>query len=556
MIGRRRFHYKLQKTPLELLLVVLLFACSMLGQQSPGVLEKAHSRIAGHVLSAADGHKISGATVSISNVQGGALVASVLSGDDGAFVFQDLSPGKYSLSGQRRGFIGASYEEHDQFSSAIVTGSGLDTTKLVLQLEPEATILGRVLDEDGELVRGAQVTLYREGYATGKKQVKAYTVTQTDSFGEFALSQLRSGRYFVAVRATPWYAVAAAPIDPQSPILTGVDPALDVAYPLTFNGDVTQSDDAVAIVLKAGNQIRTDVHLSPVPALKISFRSSPDGPGGRLVSLQTPVFGGFEQLPAQLQSSPDGASQIVGLGPATYRFETFDPSVGNKSQMGELDLAGGSVEIGPLGSVAEGSMQITVVVDSGEKPPAQTIVALLGTHPGPDQRQMLDVNGAVTFRGVPPDDYHFLIFGGGHTWQTVQVAEGDKPLNQDHRQLAAGESASLKLVIASTAKAVEGLAVRDGKPFSGAMIVLVPVDAMANTDLFRRDQSDQDGTFSLPDVAAGRYILIAVENGWKLEWGRPEVLSPFLAQGLAVQVLPTERKTLHLASPVAVQAHP
>jgi hypothetical protein len=168
---------------------------------------------------------------------------------------------------------------------------------------------------------------------------------------------------------------------------------------------------------------------------------------------------------------------------------------------------------------------------------------------------MVDEDGTVTFRGVPPDDYHFLIFGDNRIWQTIRIEEDTKSLSQDHRLLAAGESVSLKLVVAGSAKSVEGLAVRDGKPMAGAMIVLVPVDAIQNIDLFRRDQSDLDGTFALPDVAAGRYILIAIENGWTLEWGRPEVLAPFLAKGMPVEVPSIQRETLELTNPVTVQRY-
>jgi len=41
---------------------------------------------------------------------------------------------------------------------------------------------------------------------------------------------------------------------------------------------------------------------------------------------------------------------------------------------------------------------------------------------------------------------------------------------------------------------VEGTAKRAGTPFAGAMVVLVPEDPEDNADLFRRDQSDLDGT--------------------------------------------------------------
>jgi hypothetical protein len=521
-----------------------------------GTRNTAAYRIAGRVVSATDGHALPGATVSIGNVRGGDVEASVAAGEGGTFAFEEVAPGKYSLFRQRRGFIGATYNQHDQFSTAIVTGAGIDTETLVLRLEPDALLSGRVLDEYGEPVQGAQITLYREGYETGKKATKTFSATQTDTFGEFALGQLRPGRYFVAVRATPWYAVHPAPPDPQSPVLTGVDPALDVAYPLTFYGGATKAEEATPIVLKAGERFRADIHLVPVRAVKITLKGAP---GSILSTLQTPVFDGMEQVPAQVQQTTDGGSEVVGLAPGQYQFATMDGTAGGGpqvgSQIGEVDLTQGPMEVDAQRSVSEGSILLNLVMENGAKLPAQSTVLLRGTRPGIDERQMVDEDGTVTFRGVPPDDYHFLIFGDNRIWQTIRLEEGGKSLSQDHRLLAAGESVSLKLVVAGSAKLVEGLAVRDGKPMAGAMIVLVPVDAIQNIDLFRRDQSDLDGTFALPDVAAGRYILVAIENGWTLEWGRPEVLAPFLAKGMPVEVPSIQRETLELTSPVTVQPY-
>ena len=68
------------------------------------------------------------------------------------------------------------------------------------------------------------------------------------------------------------------------------------------------------------------------------------------------------------------------------------------------------------------------------------------------------------------------------------------------------------------------------------MIVLVPRDPANNSPLVRRDQSDSDGTFTLPNVVPGQYTVVALANGWDLEWGTPAVLQPYLKGGETVQV--------------------
>ncbi|GAC1513461.1 MAG: hypothetical protein NVS1B11_25930 [Terriglobales bacterium] len=67
----------------------------------------------------------------------------------------------------------------------------------------------------------------------------------------------------------------------------------------------------------------------------------------------------------------------------------------------------------------------------------------------------------------------------------------------------AGSTPKIKLILVGGTTAVEGIAKRSGKAVAGAMIVLVPKNPELNRDAFRRDQSDLDGTFSLPGVIPG-----------------------------------------------------
>ena len=98
---------------------------------------------------------------------------------------------------------------------------------------------------------------------------------------------------------------------------------------------------------------------------------------------------------------------------------------------------------------------------------------------------------------------------------------------------------------------VSGVAQRAGKGAAGAMIVLVPKNPDANGDLFRRDQSDLDGTFIFHQVIPGAYTVIAIENGWDLDWSKPAVLSRYAAHGQKVMVGGSQ--TIQLPNPVEIQ---
>jgi hypothetical protein len=71
-------------------------------------------------------------------------------------------------------------------------------------------------------------------------------------------------------------------------------------------------------------------------------------------------------------------------------------------------------------------------------------------------------------------------------------------------------------------------------------------------ELFRRDQSDQDGSFSLLNVIPGTYTIVAIEDGWDLDWGKPDVIARYAEHGQRIVV--TEKMNREtLPEPVEVQ---
>src|SRR5882724_5079383 len=79
-------------------------------------------RIAGTVTSAST-HPLARARVVIVNTRNPQELQSLVTGEDGRFKFV-VGAGKYSLQAAKRGFITGSYNQHEQFSTAIVTGAG------------------------------------------------------------------------------------------------------------------------------------------------------------------------------------------------------------------------------------------------------------------------------------------------------------------------------------------------------------------------------------------------------------------------------------------------
>jgi hypothetical protein len=94
---------------------------------------------------------------------------------------------------------------------------------------------------------------------------------------------------------------------------------------------------------------------------------------------------------------------------------------------------------------------------------------------------------------------------------------------------------------------------KDSKPVAGVMVALLPKDPDQHRDLFRRDQSDFDGTFTLPGVAPGSYTIVAVEDAWGFDWLKPGVLARYVQHGRSVTIADGMSGALHLDTPVEVQ---
>ena len=130
-------------------------------------------KIAGTVVNAVTGALLERVRVSMANTRARNQRTEMVTGAGGHFEFTGGPAGKYSLEGTRRGYLTSFYEQHEQYSTAIVTGPEFATDKLVLRLMPMGVISGHVLDESGEPARNAQVQLFLENHSAGMSRVMA-----------------------------------------------------------------------------------------------------------------------------------------------------------------------------------------------------------------------------------------------------------------------------------------------------------------------------------------------------------------------------------------------
>ncbi len=512
-------------------------------------------RIAGTVVSATGGQPLSGARVLIAETKNRRNIQSLITSEDGRFAFQ-VTRGKYSLQGAKRGFITSAYDQHDQFSTAIATGPDLASENLILRLAPAAVIAGKIFDESGDPVRHASVSLYRQDRFSGISRTHLFRRSTTDDQGAYEMTPLDGGTYFLSVSAKPWYAIHPHSSQPGSGTpASSVDHSLDVAYPVTYYADATEADDATPIPVKGGDHIEVDVHLNPVPALHLVFHAADDGRNGFTVPrLEKPGFDGTEFIHSnEIQSISPGVYEMTGLAAGRYavRMPGFG---GDLKEPATFDLTRDGQELETPTVDPTGSVKATVQLLGQASLPSELSIQLRGAKERFSPVAEVNANGEADFQSVIAGEYDVLAGTPSRRYAVVRVVSQNRDTAGHVLQVPPGSSLTVSLTLVEGAVTLEGFAKRSGKPVAGAMVVLVPKDPEGNHDLFRRDQSDSDGSFSLQGVIPGSYTVIAIESAWDLDWAKPAVLAHYGKHGQSVVIGNESKGPKTLSESVEVQS--
>jgi len=537
-----------------LLLALPALAQSSIRASSPNGLY----RIAGTVVNAATGEPVHHAAVAALSEEDSHTVAAVESDSEGHFSLERLPAAKYQLTASKRGFRTAFYDEHDEYNTAIVTGPGQETDRLTFRLVPGSVVRGVVITDGGDPVEGARVMLFlksRDGKPGGR--INQSDTAATDDTGAYEFTGLSAGEYLLAVTADPWYALhrssSRARQQSEAAASSDGDPAaaLDVAYPVTYYDSTTDEASATRILLAGGNRMEANITLHATPALRITVETprKQDGSIARAELRQT-IFGTVvaSESAGFLDAMQTGTTEFTGVAPGHYELAQGDPPRiveldANSSQQVDPTLGTPTVSVhGSLLKTAGGAFvgDCTLTLESADaaRRPIPILTACM--------------RGSFSFPTVPPGRWQLTAESAGSQLPIASITVSGRTRRGN---LIAVQDRPLSVVVAISqgASRVTGFVKRNGKGVAGAMVVLVPKEMAALEGLARRDQSDSDGSFSLRDVVPGEYTLVAIEDGWSLDWAQPEVIARYLPGGVAVTVTDSSGKLVSLNASAPVQ---
>jgi hypothetical protein len=557
---------KLCPLPLAVVIVLGIFSVCSLAQSASTQTPPASTttyRVAGRIVSAINGRPLQRATVQLLNPDAplqnsnGEGTASTTSDEDGRFALTGVTAGLHNLQGSADGYLTSCYDAHEQFCTGIVAGAGVDTESLLLKLTPEATLSGHVTDEAGDPVRNANVRLYRENRDQGYLRILPAIGSQTNDLGEFVIGDLQPGTYYLLTTVLPWYAVHPRPAPPgqqvyaQVSVVDSLDPSLDVAYPTIFYPEATDSSGAEAIPVRAAEQRNIDLRLFPVPAVTVTIPKALDDKNAGQVRLEQKIFGQFE--PFRFASSNE--STITGVPPGEYRLQQSGTSPGGTSRSVQLSLTAGNTSVSAIGGQELGNVKVQLKASDGGNLPANLRLALMTKDGSSSQWSQVNEKGEAEVNGLDSGAYSLAISQNSQSYYVVKAISDGRPVSAYDLPVKAGASLSLTALVAPISGSLKGIAQKDGKPAAGVLILLLPIDPSLRRLFSFRDQSNLDGSFEFRRVPPGRYTVIAIEDGWDLEWAKEDALARYLPLGVSVGIPASGSNSIKLPDPVTVQPH-
>ena len=519
-------------------------------------------RIAGIVVNAVTGEPVGRSAVSVLDEATSHTVETVFADGNGHFTLDRLPEAKYELTASKRGFRTGFYDEHDDYSTAIVTGPNEDTEHLTFRLQPNAVLRGVISGDGGDPVEGARVMLFKLPHGIGRdftrargpeNSIQQVDTATTDDRGAYEFGNLATGEYVLAVMAEPWYAVQSTPRPrSQNSNPDASNAALDVAYPVTYFDSTTEEPGATPITLAPGAREEADINLHAVPALHLVV-TAPQKQNGNIArpELRQLIFGTqvADESAGFLDAIQNGTTEFTGVAPGHYELLQGDPP-----RMVDLD-ATASEQIDATAGTPTVTVSGMLRSAEGETMPDGVTLFIYPMGGAPHMSPLVTnaMRGRFRFENVPPGTWEMSGWNGENPLPILSLSA----YGTSHAGgifTVSDRSLDLTATVAVRRTRIEGFTRKGGKSASGMLVVLVPKNPAAFDTLVRRDQSDSDGSFALRDVAPGEYTIIALEDAWDLDRSGPAVLARYLPRGLDVTVRSTTGGILHLTQPVEVQA--
>jgi hypothetical protein len=437
---------------------------------------------------------------------------STVTDDKGGFRFLGVTPGDYIISVARDGYI--PQEDHARGINAaglkITLAAGAMVKDIVFPMARAPVLAGTVVGANGEPQAAALVRAYHRQHTPYGTRLEIGRKAMANDFGEFRLSGLNSGEYFVSAAYSDHDRATASGMAKLSPNVAKADQG----YATVFYDAAEEISGARAVHVAPGYDSGSlNFYFKDVPRFRIRGQVLPPVPDVTIAF--APKGSDLNESQASIEPDASGAFEIRGVSAGSYVLMatagggllssdvvsvniTAEDLNGIRLALGETAAVNGILSLAGRPFEDLSNLQVKLVSSSTEF--EQTIVARV-TADGTFTLEHVPVQGEydVVIERMPPGTYVKSLTNAGRS-----LLQGKARLMPDQRLQIVLDTALGKLDVHVTKRA---------NPAAGAEVILIPQPAfIRRADRYIVGYTDQSGDLHLTGIPPGYYTAYAFEQ--------------------------------------------
>ena len=460
----------------------------------------------------------------------------------GSFCFENLTPGDYDLMAQKAGYGDALH------TVTLAVEENAVVKPLLIRMTRYAGLSGTVLDTEGELLPGVQVTVWQRVRSQNGAGPLAVDVTRADSRGAFRVSRLDPGTYYLSVnpenKLETRFVLPFVDNHGQMPREKEVETFYSAAFTLA---------GATPLELKPGQQLDSLVLTLRKARLRRVTGRIANPPREGFLSFEGETGAGSDRSGA-IPIASDGSFVRADLPPGKYTFRLYDGRKPIARQ--DIDLTDGDAVGITLDPIETADIPVTFRTE-GKGPPFRPRApgpywgASMLVRDGSGEAVGLEPAGGGTYRfpGVERGIYRLRMELAGQQLYLKGVTYGGETQTGDKLDLRSLRPGGLEITFSSNVAEVQGLATAPEDESGGLTVILV--DEANDGEPARiagATGTDQKGRFRLPGVAPGKYRLFAIEGFDDEEWGSPELAKVLQAKAVELQLKESDKRQVSVTA--------
>lgn len=544
--------------------------------------------LAGRVLTADTGRPVKRARVLVN--AGGRQSRATTTDEQGRFRIADLPAGNYTITASRTGFVDAIYGQRRPFQpgTPVQLNDGQEVATIDLRLIRGGVITGRVVDEDGEPLARALVTVQRYQYVRGERQLTPAGGDQTDDRGQYRVFGLPPGDYYVSAdagriaqaigRGFQQFAAGAgagpgggrggffgalAPDDPEP-----------VGYAPTYYPGVVNAAEAGKISVAPGQEVSgMDFQVQLVATATVS--GVVVGADGAVPVLLVPQDTGSRPRGQILRggAQANGAFSISNVPPGRYTAVARSgggifASGGDTLRVGmqTINVAGQNISGVTLVLQPSVSLSGNITVESSgtaaptdysgfridvpELDPLPFVGGPGGRGGGASTGGRAEKNGAFTVLSLLPGAHYVRVSGSG-VWTLKSVTIAGEDVTDLPIDLRSGHDVdNVSIVMTDRYTEVSGTVLDSGGSGVPGIAVIAfstdPQQWQPQSRFIQSVRTGSSGSYQLRGLPPGDYRIIATDDVEQGEWFDPSFLERAQPASEKISLREGEKKTRDL----------